>query len=135
MKINPKITRKYPIIAIYLFGSQASNNVGPLSDYDFAVQLKDNVSEEEATDIQGRLSLDLSHELSGKSVDIVILNYAPILLKYQCLSRGKLLYSSDDKKRAKLTYEILQKYLDWSHFEKSFSSALIKKVSKRGLNV
>jgi len=127
---------KYPeIISAYLFGSRARGDHSLMSDYDFAVQLKDNVSEADATDIQGRLSLDLSHELRGKPVDVVILNYAPILLKYQCLSRGKLIYSSDNKKRAKLAYEILQKYLDWSHFEKAFSRSLIKKVSRQGLNV
>jgi predicted nucleotidyltransferase len=85
---------RYPVVAAYLFGSQASGVTTPLSDVDIAVILEAGVPS--PGDVQALLISDLMLALGRSDVDVVILNAAPPLLKERAISRGRVIYCRDD---------------------------------------
>lgn len=78
---------------VYLFGSRAKGDAGPLSDYDFAVYF-DGLDTWQM--FQARLTLmgELERSLQSNAVDVVVLNTneAPEL-KYDIVVQGKRIYT------------------------------------------
>ena len=133
MKELTQIFNKHrSILAVYLFGSRSNGRIGPLSDYDFGVLL----SKKAPDNIKEKMMSELIHALKNNNVDVVILNEVSLLLRYEVLKNGELIYEKNKAKRASLVYKTLNKYLDWSYFEKIFAKSLIKKTATEGvLNV
>ncbi len=86
----------YPaILAIYLFGSQSTGKAKPDSDLDLAILLFPG-QEEDFPLLELAVSLE---KALGLRVDLVILNRAGELLKYQVRRYGRLLYDRDPRLR------------------------------------
>lgn len=107
------IFRKYPTVKLaYLFGSAASGQMGPLSDFDFAVFFDPF---EKVGSFRRSLSFssELSSELSTDAIDIVILNNAESTeLKYEIIANGKLIYEIEPY-RLVVEPLILNEYFDF----------------------
>lgn len=93
-----KIFSKFSQIKLaYLFGSRATGNYGPMSDYDFAFYL-----EEKDAGKRFKISIDLdiaiSNVLKTNHLDIVILNDSTMPeLNYEIIN-GKLIYEKEPYK-------------------------------------
>ena len=76
----------------YLFGSRATGDIGPRSDYDFAVYF-DGIDCPSAPDQQLSLIVALQRALNTDEIDLVVLNNtdAPEL-KYDIVTKGIRLY-------------------------------------------
>jgi uncharacterized protein len=87
-----KIFSTYPdILLAYFFGSQATGDAGPLSDYDFAIYL-DSKEAEKAYDIKFKLMDELGRLLKTDNIDVVILDLTDQPeLKYNIIKDGILL--------------------------------------------
>ncbi len=75
---------------LYLFGSRARGDVGPLSDYDFAVYFRESV-----LDMYKKIDLirKLSDILKTDAVDVVVLNETvPPELKYLAIAEGIIIF-------------------------------------------
>lgn len=129
------ILNKYPIEAAYLFGSRSNGRVGPMSDYDFGVLIKDKINPAKYLEIKSALISDLMRALKSNAVDVVLLNESPLLLRYEILKNGRLIYDRKPAKRAAMTFEVINRYLDWKYFEDRLAGSLIKRAAKEGLNV
>jgi hypothetical protein len=128
------VFRKYPsIVSAYLFGSRSRGQTGPLSDFDFGIQIAEKFPASEYLNIKLKLTVDLVHATGSNAVDVVILNEAPLLLKYQIIRGGKLIYDRNPAKRALLTFDTISKYLDWNYYEKSLAKSLIKRTAAGGI--
>ena len=88
-----KLAKKYPSIKlVYLFGSRARGDEGPLSDYDFAIYL-DEQDEKTRFDVKLSFMMDLSGLLKVNNVDLLVLNDVDKPeLKYDVIKEGELLY-------------------------------------------
>ena len=77
-------------------------------DLDVAVWLK-NPSEafHYAVDFSAKLEIEMK-----VPVDLQVLNQAPLPFKFHVFTKGKLLFSKDEKLRAELADEIIREYLD-----------------------
>ena len=100
------------VALVYLFGSVASENQGPLSDIDVAVlarPVQDGLSAER----QSRQAHELSSVLKADRIDLVSLNDAPVELAYHIIAEGKLVYC--ESAEAKVAYEayVLGRYGDY----------------------
>ncbi len=86
----------YPaILSVYLFGSQSTGKAKPKSDLDLAVLLQPG-REDDFPVLELAVSLE---KALGLRVDLVILNRAGELLKYQVRRYGRLLYDRDPRLR------------------------------------
>ncbi|MCM2312453.1 MAG: nucleotidyltransferase domain-containing protein [Steroidobacteraceae bacterium] len=78
------------VVAIYVFGSAASGNLGPDSDLDLAVL--------GPRPYDGRQLYDLGRSIevmSGVDIDLVDLITAPTLLKYEVITGGRQLHCAE----------------------------------------
>jgi predicted nucleotidyltransferase len=98
------------ISLIYLFGSQASGLLGPMSDYDVAIL--DSSNDKEFT-VQTEFQHALVNLLNTERVDVVLLNRAPVELAYHIIASGKLLYQRDTFTRVEFEAQVLGKYGDF----------------------
>jgi predicted nucleotidyltransferase len=72
----------------YLFGSRAGGKIGPISDYDIAVLF----SKAPLPNLRYELEYKLKKVLMTDRVDLVVLNYAPIELRYAVIASGTVVY-------------------------------------------
>ena len=109
-----KIFSAYPQIKlVYLFGSTARGDRGPMSDYDFAIFLG-NKDSKEVTSIRFELMDKLSRALNTENVDVVMLDVTGSPeLKYNILQEGRLIF---EREPFRVIYEpsVLNEYFDFS---------------------
>lgn len=98
------------IITVYLFGSSIERIQHKGSDIDLGVLLKPQeiFNFEETIDLE----VKITKALTSEKFDLVILNKAPLILKFRIIS-GKPIYISDDDKRADMEAKIMQDYFDF----------------------
>ncbi|RLC66295.1 MAG: nucleotidyltransferase domain-containing protein [Chloroflexi bacterium] len=107
--IAEHLSENRQIILGYLFGSQAQGRAGPMSDYDIAILI--------TGEMDPRTRHELAHELARlldvERVDLLILNRAPIELRYNVVAEGQLLYQRDPASRVEFEAETLSRYADF----------------------
>ena len=117
----------YPVIAAYLFGSQASGATTPLSDVDIAVILEAGVPS--PGDVQAMLISDLMLALGRSDIDVVILNSAPPVLKERAISRGRVIYCRDDLARLRFEVAARREYFDTKPLRDVQDRALLERYA------
>jgi predicted nucleotidyltransferase len=106
-----KLLFDFPEISlVYLFGSQVTGQVGPMSDVDLAI-LVDFHSESEQT--WARFTHELSCWLQTDRVDVIILNQVTIELAYHVIATGRLLYERDTATRVEYEAHVMGMYGDY----------------------
>lgn len=107
------VIKLHPAIKLaYLFGSKASNQAGPLSDYDFAfyADLRDN---QQLFDLKLSLQDQIARALKRNEIDIVILNLIEQPeMKYSIIKNGQLFYE-EEPYRVIVEPRILNEYFDF----------------------
>jgi len=82
-----------PTVAlVYLFGSRAAGNAGPMSDYDFGVVFDHGAEPDE---VQAALATALARALGTDRIDLVALNRAPVELAYALIAQGVVVHQRD----------------------------------------
>jgi len=107
------VVRAYPEVKlVYLFGSAAREDTGPLSDVDVAVYLE-GLGKREAGELRLKLASDLMKRLQTDKVDVTVLNVldAPEL-KYQVITQGLLIYE-EEPYRVLVEPRVLNEYFDF----------------------
>ena len=103
-----EMATKHGLIVVYFFGSRAQGRPGPMSDYDFAILFEGEPSM--------RQRVELAHQLvqllGTDRVDLVVLNRAPIELKYNVVATGCLLYEASRGWRVEFEAQTLSGYFD-----------------------
>lgn len=115
------IFREEPAIGVvYLFGSQARRETGPMSDYDFAVYFIEH-DLNKRYDLLFDLSSKLSRELKTDHIDMININDtdAP-LLKYQILQDGIVVFEREPY-RVLIEPRILNEYFDFKYLLKKYN--------------
>lgn len=111
------------ILAVYLFGSQASGRVGPSSDMDVAILL-----DQEGADDFPLLEFTASlQRRCRRPVDVVVLNRAGELLKYEVRRHGRLLYDRDPAKRKAFHVAGRKSFEDFLHLHRRYVRKVLYK--------
>lgn len=118
---------RYPVVAAYLFGSQASGTTTPLSDIDIAVLLEAGVASPGT--VQAALISDLMPVLHRSDIDVVILNGAPPLLKERAISRGQVIYCRDLLARLRFEVAARREYFDTQPLRDAQDQALLDRYA------
>lgn len=116
----------------YLFGSLANGGaMGPLSDLDLAVYLDGRVNF-----FTNRLTLieSLAKKICTENFDLVVLNQAPLVLRYEVIKNGIVL-KENKPRRIMFETEVLRTYLDTAPMRKiqyQYLKASLKKEAGYG---
>ena len=113
------------VLVAYLFGSYARGLETPQSDVDIAVLLSE--IPEKALEYYLHLERRLAEVLEN-DVDLVFLNDAPPLLKYQVIKYGRLLFSRDERVRVMFEAKSLCEYLDFNRVLKRYDECFMKRI-------
>lgn len=116
----------------YLFGSVAEGKEGKLSDVDIAVFLDESLSKPERFNLQLKLISGLTSILKTDRIDLIVMNNAPLLLKYNIIKHGKIL-KDDTETKVRVESGILSDYLDMKYYMDRHTDLAIKRIAKRGL--
>ncbi|MBS3081752.1 nucleotidyltransferase domain-containing protein [Candidatus Pacearchaeota archaeon] len=117
-KIVSELSEILDVSAIFIFGSRATGKARKDSDYDLAVLTK-NSSEETDLEIMS---------YGDEMIDISLFSRLPLIIQFNVLKEGKLIYCRDKKEIYDLKVKILRSYLDFSSFMKRFYTRLINNV-------
>ena len=118
------------VLFAYLFGSVAKESAGRLSDIDIAVYLDPvMIPEAGGYGYQSELIVELQAILKDK-VDLVVLNEAPTVLRFQVLKSGSLIYCASEAERRKFHENTMNKYLDLKPLLKVQSYYLQKRLAQ-----
>jgi predicted nucleotidyltransferase len=118
------ILERWPsVIAVYLFGSQATGAETGTSDVDLAVLAPTSVS----SAARWTLQEDLAH-LLRRDVDLVDLRAASTVLAAEVLRHGSVAYESDRTARAQYEMTLLADYADLNERRR----AHLDEVARRG---
>ncbi|MDI6603153.1 MAG: nucleotidyltransferase domain-containing protein [Patescibacteria group bacterium] len=115
--------KKKEVLFCYLFGSLAYQNFTKKSDVDLAVYL----DEKKCKDFFEK-RLELISQISPllkKEADIVVLNTAPLFLKYVILQEGKLIFERDKGKRIDFELKIVNEYFDFKPILEKYRQRLL----------
>lgn len=104
-KLNKYFKNQSNILAVYLFGSHATNRAGKLSDLDLGVVLQDKINPSTIMNLRLKFIGEISKLLNDNNIDIVILNITSPLLQQQAIITGQLIYTSSKEKTC--DYEIM----------------------------
>jgi predicted nucleotidyltransferase len=118
------------VLVAYLFGSMGRGDHTADSDIDIAILLAE--PRRASLELYLRLRDELSKRLGGE-VDLVILNEAPPLLKYQVIRHGKLLYCKDERARVEFEARAQDEYLDFSRAAERYGECLLRYLMQRGI--
>ena len=96
------------ILLAYLFGSQVQGNVGRLSDSDIALLLDEPAVPAE----RYRRAHEIGQLLGRCPVDLIVLNTAPVELRYHVIAQGQRIYERDTATRVEFEANTLGFYGD-----------------------
>lgn len=119
------------VVAGYLFGSLAEGRQGPLSDVDVAVFLRGDLTRKERSELKLSLINDVSSLLGTDNFDLVVMNGAPLLLRYNIIKTGIPLKGGVARQR--LEFLILRDYLDRKYYDDLYDREFLAAVAKKGI--
>lgn len=120
-----KLYAKYKYLYVILFGSYATSHAKSYSDLDLAVMFKDEIDcLSKALD----MAMDLEEKI-GIKIDIVPLNIADTILRYEIYSNGILLFCSDKTRFIDDKINAIDKYLDFSYHFERFYLKTVKEIT------
>jgi uncharacterized protein len=105
---------------VYLFGSRVAGQIGPASDYDFALLVDygaDGPGVRAAfAHAIARLLVDSGREpapMAPDRIDVILLHRAPIELAYHVVAQGRCLYKRSETTRVEYEATVLSRYGDY----------------------
>lgn len=109
------IFKDYPYIAsAYLFGSKVSGKMGPMSDVDIAILLKDNAPRgRKLLHEEDYLAYRIADALHVKEVDLIELNRQGLIFVHNVLKTSRLIYDADPDFRIRFITKVISDYCDF----------------------
>ena len=104
--LKRRLQEESGVLLAYLHGGFLKGR--QFRDIDIALWIKD---EDRAWYYSVNLSAELEIEM-GMPVDVQVMNRAPLPLRHEVLTNGKLIISRDDGLRTRLLDETLRQYID-----------------------
>jgi len=106
-----------------LFGSLAKGTANAFSDIDIAVMIDPQFDTTFPYGYQATLIADLMQVLRRNDIDVVMLNNAPIILRYQILRCGNFICVRDEQVRTQFQIDTINRYEDFKRMYAVHESA------------
>jgi predicted nucleotidyltransferase len=111
----------------YLFGSRAQGTQRLESDVDVAVWLDVDPAQ------LGEVALELADTLSAATrvdTDVVVLNRAPVLLRWKVITSGQLLLERDRTERVSFESLTMQQAIDFEPIRRRCAAGLVRQLQQ-----
>jgi len=82
-QLTERFEGRSEIIAVYLYGSHAEGHANALSDMDIGVLVRDGLAKERLWELEDFLAADLGRALRTDNLDLIVLNLAPLRIRYE----------------------------------------------------
>lgn len=112
----------------YLFGSVASGQTHPLSDYDIAVFIDRKKAPPSPYGIDSYISALFVGVLPTDKIQIVVLNEASPFLAYEVVSKGILVFKMDDLVHHNYVFRTYKYYIDLKRLYDHQQQALLDRI-------
>ena len=114
------------VLAVYGFGSRLyADAVGPSSDVDLAVLMGRRLSLAEELNLRAAVV----EELRCDDIDLVVLDQAPPLLRYEVVAAGRRLFTRDERAAEAFEERTYREYFDTAHL-RAVQRQLLREVSR-----
>lgn len=117
------------VIVAYLFGSYARDGEDALSDVDIAVLL-DDLAKEEIWHLELEMADRVCDFLQTSEVDLVVLNTAPLVARFDVISTGKVLQSNDEEKRTDFEVAVMTEYWDFKKYDEEYDQYFLRRLKE-----
>ncbi|NMB12753.1 MAG: nucleotidyltransferase domain-containing protein [Firmicutes bacterium] len=101
--------------SVYLFGSRVDGTASTDSDYDLGILLRHFDQEKHDTLFACELETDL-RQAARAPIDVVLLQRAPVILKYTIIAEGQIIYCVNSDYRTDFEDIVVRDYLDFRPF-------------------
>ncbi|MBI5620550.1 nucleotidyltransferase domain-containing protein [Candidatus Gottesmanbacteria bacterium] len=101
-----------PVDAVYLFGSQATGKDNSLSDVDIAVLFREGLDSRARSNKKIEMIGDVGSILKRNDVEILDLDQAPPVFRYQAIAPKNTIYSNNITRMVSFEMDAIQKYFD-----------------------
>jgi predicted nucleotidyltransferase len=118
------------VIAVYLYGSHAEGRANALSDMDIGILIRDGLVKERLWELEDALAADLGRALRTDNLDLIVLNLAPLRIRYEVITRGEVLYSADDGARADFESCSLRRYWDFKKYLEEYDRCFLTRIKE-----
>ncbi len=126
------IFQEKEVLLAYVFGSVAREEVGPLSDIDFAVYFEETLPKDRRKEVY----LDILNELIdilGDDIDLASMNDADLLFNFNVVKSGENVFKNSEDDRIRIESEIVRRNLDMKYYRERHADAKVKRIAKGGL--
>jgi uncharacterized protein len=124
-RLRQGITSLPEVRLAVLFGSTARGQARPQSDVDLGVLL-----DPDTPDVRLKTETELGRA-AGRSVDVVFLNQAPPLLRFEIAKEGILLHQDQDHLWTDFKTRAMLDWWDWAPIAKRIEDALIQRLRQK----
>lgn len=122
MSFNEVQLRNYftnkPVELVYLLGSYATGETKPYSDIDFAVSFSSHLSQKEKFSLRLRLISDVSSLLETDTIDLIDLELASPLLRFEAIKNRREIFVRNENIRVAFEAKVLSEYFDRQYYLK-----------------
>ncbi|BCV21748.1 type VII toxin-antitoxin system MntA family adenylyltransferase antitoxin [Moorella sp. Hama-1] len=128
-RLREVFIKRAEIVFAYLFGSYARGRTHNMSDVDVAIYLdKGLIPLSGPYGYKSDLLVAMKQEMR-LPLDLVILNEAPLALRFRVIRDGKLLFCRDNKARLAFHEKTMRDYLDFRPMERIQQQYLLKRLA------
>jgi|YelNatPaOPRAMG01_1025707.scaffolds.fasta_scaffold11806_5 predicted nucleotidyltransferase len=106
-----KRLKRLDVVLVYLFGSYILGTHGEFSDIDIGIVLSEKCNKD-YMELFGKLYSMFSEFYPGKEIDIVFLDKAPLTLKFEVVTTGKVIYRVSKEFEYNYREKIVKEYID-----------------------
>lgn len=118
------------IEAVYLFGSRASGDSGPLSDIDIAFLLRSGIARERIFAKELELISLAGNCLGTEEVSVVMLDASPLAMRFEVIRGARLLFDRDPAFRLAFEVGVIREYLDFRRALDYYDAVTLDKVAR-----
>jgi predicted nucleotidyltransferase len=124
-RLRSRISGLPAIRLAVLFGSTARGEAGPRSDVDLGILL-----DPDTRDLRLHVGAELGRA-AGREVDVVFLNEAPPLLRFEISRDGLLLFEKEDGLWTDFMARAMVDWWDWAPYSRMFAKAMVADLRER----
>jgi hypothetical protein len=112
------------VIASFIFGSYSTDNATILSDLDVGILLKIDIGKDKYSELLLDISSDLVKLLKMDNIDLVILNRANPILKYEIATKGMAIFEREKEIVDNFKIKSLKYYMDTKKFRNLYQKSI-----------